>query len=108
MRLTAKTKRKMSTSDKKEPSGVGAHGGVQSNPELRGGTVGLLHGVVKQSGNPEHTPQQSLYSAARKLVAAGFSVLPVSDDKRPNLRTWKEYQSRIPNAGGTGELVPES
>jgi|GEM_PF-770025 len=88
----------MSLPTKKEPSGVGAHGGVQSNPELRGGTVGLLHGQVKQSGDPEHTPQQSLYSAARKLVAAGFSVLPVNDDKRPNLRTWKEYQSRIPNA----------
>jgi hypothetical protein len=38
----------------------------------------------------------SSLEAARKLVKNGYSVVPVKEDKRPAIPSWKEYQTRLP------------
>lgn len=39
----------------------------------------------------------TLYSRAMQLMVSGFSIMPVSQDKRPLLKSWKEYQTNIAN-----------
>lgn len=36
----------------------------------------------------------TLYSRAMQLAASGFSVFPVGADKRPLLKSWKQYQEK--------------
>src|SRR5689334_12875833 len=35
-------------------------------------------------------------SILRAAVDYGFSLIPVGQDKRPRLQTWKPYQARLP------------
>jgi hypothetical protein len=35
------------------------------------------------------------WKEAERLIDSGVSVIPIKKDKRPNLKSWKEYQSKI-------------
>lgn len=43
--------------------------------------------------NPALVP---VYGAARELVAQGISVIPIGPGKRPALKSWREFQKRLP------------
>lgn len=44
-----------------------------------------------------YTPHMTgLYSRAMQLAASGLSIMPVGLDKRPLLKSWKQYQTKRP------------
>ena len=39
---------------------------------------------------------QTIFEAGMKYLEQGYSIIPVGKDKRPLLKSWKEFQSRVP------------
>ena len=48
------------------------------------------------------------WKEAESLIDKGFSVIPIKKDKRPNLKSWKEYQSKIIDKSLLFDLIDKS
>ncbi len=87
-------------SPKIESPGRANAGGIQ-NTELSARNDDAAPSAVKQCDSQSDLPKADFHSVATSLTAAGISVLPVTSEKRPALRRWKDFQSQIPT---TAEL----
>lgn len=59
-------------------------------------TSWLFWKYTKKTKERHKMSNNELLAHAKNYLAAGFSVIPVSGNKRPALPGWKDYQSRLP------------